>query len=127
MTPAESDLQANFPSSNGPICPTGVASTAVEALSTLLFPEGRLASSAAKKIISTGRTTPKNLTEKLAMEEVMANPSGFTPPRLPKMSDTKNNLLAKDGWVKRVQNVNGVEIHYVENINTKQVLDFKFP
>lgn len=29
-------------------------------------------------------------------------------------------------WVKRVQNVNGVEIHYVENVKTGQVLDFKF-
>jgi hypothetical protein len=35
---------------------------------------------------------------------------------MPAMSDTKNNLLAADGWVKRVQNINGVEIHYVENI-----------
>jgi hypothetical protein len=42
------------------------------------------------------------------------------------MNDTKNNLLAKDGWVKRVQNVNGVGIHYVENVKTGQVLDFKF-
>ncbi|MBE4582510.1 MafB [Vibrio navarrensis] len=42
------------------------------------------------------------------------------------MSDTKNNLLHEDGWVKRTQNVNGVEIHYVENINTNEVIDFKF-
>lgn len=53
------------------------------------------------------------------MEEVKSNPLGKTPPRMPAMSDTKNNLLAKDGWVKRTQNVNGVEIHYVgENIHT---------
>ncbi|MEZ9823293.1 hypothetical protein AB4238_22170, partial [Shewanella sp. 10N.286.45.A1] len=76
--------------------------------------------------ISTGRTEPNSLKEKLAMEEVMSNPSGYTPPRMPKMSDTKNNLLHKDGWVKKTQNVNGVEIHYVENKNTKQVIDFKF-
>lgn len=76
--------------------------------------------------ISTGRTEPKNLNEQLAMEEVMANPSGVTPPRIPKMSDTKNNLLHEEGWVKRTQNVNGVEIHYVENINSKEVIDFKF-
>ncbi len=56
----------------------------------------------------------------------MSNPKGTTPPRMPKMSDTKNNLLAKDGWVKRTQNVNGVEIHYIENTKTGQVLDFKF-
>jgi len=78
------------------------------------------------KAISTGRTIPNSLKEKLAMEEVMAKPMGTTSPRMPSMSDTKNNLLAADGWVKRVQNVNGVEIHYVENINTGKVLDFKF-
>lgn len=79
-----------------------------------------------RKEISTGRTEPKNLKEQLAMKEVKANPSGTTPPRMPKMSDTKNNLLHEDGWVKRTQNVNGVEIHYVENIKTKEVIDFKF-
>ena len=60
------------------------------------------------------------------MEQVMANPMGITPPRMPPMSDTKNNLLAADGWVKRAQIVNDVEIHYVENISTKQMVDFKF-
>jgi hypothetical protein len=78
------------------------------------------------KKISTGRTVPNSLKEKLAMEQVMAKPMGTTPPRMPPMSDTKNNLLAADGWVKRAQNVNGVEIHYVENTMTGQVLDFKF-
>ena len=75
---------------------------------------------------STGRTEPKNLTEKLAMEEVKSNPNGTTPPRMPAMSDTKNGWLAEDGWVKRVQNVNGVEIHYIENTKTGQKTDFKF-
>ena len=78
------------------------------------------------KKISTGRTVPNSLKEKLAMEQVMANPMGITPPRMPPMSDTKNNLLAADGWVKRAQTVNDVEIHYVENISTKQMVDFKF-
>jgi hypothetical protein len=78
------------------------------------------------KKISTGRTVPNSLKEKLAMEQVMAKPMGTTPPRMPPMSDMKNNLLAADGWVKRAQNVNGVEIHYVENTMTGQVLDFKF-
>ncbi|MDW6092471.1 hypothetical protein SBX64_07930 [Vibrio rhizosphaerae] len=81
---------------------------------------------AKKANISTGRIEARNLEEQLAMEEVKSNPSGVTPPRMPKMSDTKNNLLHEDGWVKRTQNVNGVEIHYVENINTKEVIDFKF-
>jgi len=83
-------------------------------------------SSLAAKTISTGRAVPNSLKEKLAIEQVMAKPMGTTPPRMPPMSDTKNNLLAADGWVKRAQNVNGVEIHYVENIKTGQVLDFKF-
>ena len=81
---------------------------------------------AAAKTVSTGRTVPKNLKEKLAMDQVIAKPMGITPPRIPAMSDTKNNLLASDGWVKRVQNVNGVEIHYVENTKTGEVIDFKF-
>jgi hypothetical protein len=78
------------------------------------------------KKISTGRTVPNSLKEQLAMEQVMAKPMGTTPPRMPPMSDTKNNLLAADGWVKRAQIVNDVEIHYVENISTKQMVDFKF-
>lgn len=76
--------------------------------------------------ISTGRTIPNSLKEKLAMDAVKANPQGITPPRMPKMSDSKNGLYAEDGWVKRAQNVNGVEIHYVENIKTGQKIDFKF-
>ena len=75
---------------------------------------------------STGRTIPKDLREKLAMEQVKANPQGITPPRMPPMSDTKNGWLAKDGWVKRTQNVNGIEIHYIENTKTGQKTDFKF-
>lgn len=42
------------------------------------------------------------------------------------MSDTKNGWLAKDGWVKRVQNVNEIEIHYIENTRTGEKTDFKF-
>ncbi|ENV2190611.1 TPA: hypothetical protein ACFB71_002080, partial [Neisseria gonorrhoeae] len=75
---------------------------------------------------STGRTIPNNLKEQLAMEEVKANPQGKTPARIPPMSDTKNGWLAKDGWVKRVQNINKVEIHYIENTRTGEKTDFKF-
>jgi len=32
----------------------------------------------------------------------------------------------KERWIKRMQNVNDVEIHYVYNIKTGQVYDFKF-
>ena len=62
--------------------------------------------------------------QRLAMNQVRTNPSGKTLPT--KMSDTKNNLLAKDGWVKKAQNVNGIEVHYVENLKSGQKLDFKF-
>ena len=58
------------------------------------------------------------------MGQVKANPSGKTLPV--KMNDTKNGLLAKDGWVKKAQNANGVEIHYVENTRTGVRVDFKF-
>ncbi len=67
---------------------------------------------------------PNNLNEQLAMEQVMANPVGRQLPI--KMSDTTNNLLAQDGWVKMAQNVNGTEIHYVKNTKTGQIVDFKF-
>ncbi len=72
---------------------------------------------------STGRTTPANLTEQLAMQQVMSNhtagrqlPVPMTDPRWP----------ASDGWVKMSQNVNGVEIHYVYNRISGTVDDFKF-
>jgi hypothetical protein len=44
---------------------------------------------------------------------------------MPPMFDTNNNLLAAEGCLKQVQNVNGVEIHCVENTTTGHVLDFK--
>ncbi|ECA5251941.1 hypothetical protein CSM15_005047 [Salmonella enterica subsp. diarizonae] len=72
---------------------------------------------------STGRTTPNSLVEKLSMEQAMSNPAAgrqlpvpMTDPRWPR----------SDGWVKMAQNINGVEIHYVRNIKTGQVDDFKF-
>ena len=74
--------------------------------------------------ISTGRTQPRNLKEKLAMEEVKSKPNGREL-RI-RMSDSKNGLFAKDGWVKKAQNVNGVEIHYVQNTRTGKFIDFKF-
>jgi hypothetical protein len=45
---------------------------------------------------------------------------------MPPMSDMKNNLLAADGWVKRAQNVNDVEIHDTEKTLTKQIVGFNF-
>ena len=58
------------------------------------------------------------------MEEVKSNPSGRQLPI--QMSDAKNGLFAKDSWVKKAQNVNGVAIHYVKNIRTGKTIDFKF-
>jgi hypothetical protein len=73
---------------------------------------------------STGRTTPRNLTEKLAMEAVMSNPNaGVVLPIT--MKDPR--WPASEGWVKMAQNVNGVEIHYVHNTKTGLFADFKFP
>jgi filamentous hemagglutinin len=72
---------------------------------------------------STGRTTPRDLKEQLAMEQVKANPGAGK--KLPlQMNDPR--WPASDGWVKMSQNVNGVEVHYVENTTTGQVDDFKF-
>lgn len=71
---------------------------------------------------STGRTVPRNLQEQLAMEAVMSNPRGVDLPT--KMSDPR--WLAADGWVKRAQHVNGIEIHYLYNKITGEYDDFKF-
>jgi hypothetical protein len=74
---------------------------------------------------STGRTAPKDLKEKLAMEQVMSNPTdgielnlkkGMTDPRWP----------AASGWVKMSKVVNGVEIHWLRNKKTGLFADFKF-
>jgi len=54
----------------------------------------------------------------------MSNPSaGSVLPII--MSDAR--WPASQGWVKMSQNVNGVEIHYVQNTVTGAVDDFKFP
>ena len=74
---------------------------------------------------SSGRTTPANLTEQLAMEQAMSNPAaGMRLPLKKAMSDPR--WPADEGWVKMSQNVNGVEIHYVRNTTTGAVDDFKF-
>ena len=74
---------------------------------------------------STGRTEPQNLNEQLAMEQAKSNPSAGT--EIPLKGGMKDpNYPGSDGWVKMSQNVNGTEIHYVRNINTGEVADFKF-
>lgn len=69
-----------------------------------------------------GKHVPENLKEELGMEEVISNPDNGrelvgknTDPRWP----------ANEGWEKRVQNVNGTEIHYEYNPLTGEVDDVK--
>ncbi len=77
---------------------------------------------------STGRTTPKNLTEKLSMEQVQSNPSA---------GKTLTNIHLNDprwpeseGWVKMQQIVptsqGNINIHYVYNTVLHIYDDFKF-
>ena len=80
---------------------------------------------------STGRTTANNSNEAAAMIQVMSNPlkgatdlSKKAKPFI--MSDTTHGWLAKDGWVKMTQNVDGVEIHFLYNTQTGVFDDFKF-
>ncbi|WP_434572508.1 filamentous hemagglutinin N-terminal domain-containing protein [Pseudomonas sp. Z3-8] len=72
---------------------------------------------------STGRSTPANLSEKLAMEQAISNPAAGRPLPVP-MTDAR--WPATDGWVKTAQNINGIEIHYVRNSVTGAIDDFKF-
>jgi RHS repeat-associated protein len=74
---------------------------------------------------STGRTEPQNLNEQLAMEQAKANPDAGQPINL-KGGMKDSNYPGSDGWVKMRQNINGTEVHYVKNMNTGEVADFKF-
>jgi filamentous hemagglutinin len=60
------------------------------------------------------------------MEQAQSNPTaaGTEIPLKGGMNDPR--WPGSDGWVKMGQNVNGVEIHYVRNVNTGEVADFKF-
>ena len=77
---------------------------------------------------STGRRTPYNLQEKLAMEQAMSNP--LAGKQLPvKMTDAR--WLGTEGWVKMQQtfefyNGSKTTIHYVMNDALQLVDDFKF-
>ncbi|ASD81390.1 DUF637 domain-containing protein [Burkholderia gladioli] len=72
---------------------------------------------------STGRAVPNNLQEQLALQQAMSNPAAGVQSPIP-LGDSR--WPAADGWVKMPQNVNGVEIHYVRNVNSGAVDDFKF-
>ncbi|KKM14268.1 hypothetical protein LCGC14_1707810 [marine sediment metagenome] len=71
---------------------------------------------------STGRTVPRNLKEKLAMEQVMKTPQG----KKIDVKMTDHRWHEKDGWIKMRQHEKGVKIHYVKNKITGAVDDFKF-
>ncbi|BBW98642.1 pre-toxin TG domain-containing protein [Geobacillus icigianus] len=74
---------------------------------------------------TTGRTTPQNLNEQLAMKQVMSNPNAGRPVPIRKgMTDPR--WPVEEGWIKMTQNVNGYEIHYLKNTKTGQFDDFKF-
>ena len=78
---------------------------------------------------NTGRTTPNNLNEQMAMHQFPSNPldGAVDMGKLSKpiiMSDPR--WLASEGWVKMSSNVNSVEVHFVYNTITKVFDDFKF-
>ena len=73
---------------------------------------------------STGRTEPQNLHEQLALEQTMLNPrAGSVVPMKDPMGDSR--WPWRQGWVKMEQKHDGVTIHYVRNIVTGDVDDFK--
>ena len=73
---------------------------------------------------STGRTEPRNLREKLAMEQVQSNPLEGAKELPIHMTDSRWPM--SEGWVKMANNVNGIEIHFVYNKITHVCDDFKF-
>lgn len=73
---------------------------------------------------STGRIEPHNLKEKLAMDQVRANPLEGAMQLPIRMTDPR--WPEAEGWVKMANNVNGVEIHFVYNNILQVVDDFKF-
>jgi len=79
---------------------------------------------------STGRTTPNNINEQVAMQQVRSNPLDGAVD-LSKVSKKPVILRdgrwkASDGWVKMSNTVNGIEIHFVYNTITGAFDDFKF-
>ncbi len=76
---------------------------------------------------STGRTVAVTLSEQLAMEEAMSNPSAGRILKDALLNDQRWHH--SDGWVKMASNNAGVEIHYVaqwKNGVIQAVDDFKF-
>lgn len=70
----------------------------------------------------TGRWEPHNLREKLAMDQVKANPAAG----LILADKVGDSHWEQDGWVKMAQNVEGIEIHYVFNTRSGAFDDAKY-
>lgn len=77
---------------------------------------------------STGRTTPVNLQEQLAMKQVQSNPGAGTP--LTRISLNDPRWPSAEGWIKMQQIVptsyGDINIHYVYNQVLNIYDDFKF-
>nr|WP_281279765.1 RHS repeat-associated core domain-containing protein [Paenibacillus humicus] len=71
---------------------------------------------------SKGGHQPTNLKEQLAVEESMSNPAAG---KTLEGKNTDPRWPADEGWVKKAQNVNGVEVHYTYNTKTGEIDDFK--
>ncbi|MBR9803382.1 hypothetical protein GYB59_17585 [bacterium] len=76
-----------------------------------------------------GTTLPRNLRERLAVEEVISRPTAVTQVRRITMTDPR--WLASDGWVKMQQIAQSggregpINVHYVYNTVTGQTDDLK--
>lgn len=73
---------------------------------------------------STGRNTPVNLSEQLALEQIMADPTKGKVLSNIVMGDPR--WPASQGWVKMEQSINGINIHWNLNTITGRAADFKF-
>jgi hypothetical protein len=71
---------------------------------------------------SKGGHQPKNLKEKLAVDQAKSSPDAGRP--LQNMN-TDPRWPASDGWQKMTQNINGVEVHYQYNPIKGLIDDFK--
>ncbi|KAA1036991.1 RHS repeat-associated core domain-containing protein [Macrococcus equipercicus] len=83
---------------------------------------------------STGRVTPKNLQEKLFMEEVLSESLAYSAYVRLRKGMTDKRWHKKDGWVKMTRvhignpatKKDNIEIHFVYNRITYKFDDFKF-
>ena len=71
---------------------------------------------------SKGGHQPENLKEQLAVESAMSNPSDG---KELKFNKEDPRWPTAEGWTKRAQHINGVEVHYQYNTKTGQIDDFK--